>query len=58
MPNNIIEKLESSSHTYDQDLTTEKGKYVHECPECGKAFMGHKKRYICRLCLLSLERAS
>lgn len=35
---------------WPEDFHRENGMYMHSCPHCGHFFVGHKERWICRLC--------
>lgn len=33
-----------------QDNLLENGNYMHNCAICNETFMGHKNRYVCKVC--------
>jgi hypothetical protein len=35
---------------YPEDSENENGNYWHECPKCGREFLGDKGRVVCKLC--------
>lgn len=35
---------------YAEDSGNENGNYWHECPICGREFIGDKGRIVCKLC--------
>ncbi len=41
---------DNSTRDYPEDFSFENGNYRSECCCCKKPFMGHKRRYICKVC--------
>jgi len=45
-----LKALYESKRSWKEDLELENGQYTCHCLECGKDFIGHKLRLICREC--------
>ena len=39
-----------SVHSWPEDYTHENGNYINNCAQCEAAFIGHKRRVICKVC--------
>ena len=35
---------------FEEDFKHENGQYMCSCYECGMAFIGHKRRVVCKIC--------
>jgi len=35
---------------FPEDAHLENGNYINHCCDCGRPFIGHKRRVICKLC--------
>lgn len=40
------------ARNWDEDFTHENGDYLCQCVTCGKPFIGHKRRVVCRSCAM------
>ena len=52
----VLNISEAHSFTEDASLPGDNGSYLHECRQCGVAFIGHKRRLqCCKICLVAFE---
>lgn len=42
---------------WQSDFSHENGNYFCKCVECGKDFIGHKRRVVCKVCDDKLSKA-
>lgn len=57
---NVLDKLEARcdepARDWSEDAADENGNYQNKCVECGEAFIGHKRRLLCKVCANSVDR--
>jgi len=46
----MIDNYKPTKKDYSEDFKLENGNYNCHCVECGKIFVGHKRRVICKEC--------
>lgn len=42
---------QESERNFPEDKALENGNYTNLCCNCGKWFIGHKRRVLCKVCL-------
>lgn len=47
-----FEQLKQSPKSYQEDFSHENGNYYCRCLRCENDFIGHKRRVICKECLI------
>ena len=47
---NLLFNDRDNPRNYTEDYPHENGNYSIVCLECGEYFLGHKRRYLCKLC--------
>lgn len=45
----------STHRDWLEDAAHENGKYQNTCRDCKQTFIGHKRRFLCRICQLAAE---
>lgn len=45
-----IAKKVDSPQDWSEDFGHENGRYLNTCHQCGRSFMGYKRRVTCKLC--------
>ena len=46
----MIFNNKNSLRDWEDDFQYENGNYFHKCDICGKEFIGHKRRVVCKVC--------
>lgn len=44
-----------TSPNWREDYAHENGRYLNVCVGCGRGFEGHKRRFVCRVCVTIFE---
>lgn len=46
----LLSKNRNNARNWVEDFTHENGNYLLRCHSCAESFLGHKRRFTCKLC--------